>query len=194
MVIEKDRVVSIDYKFQNSTGEVIDASEASEPLIYLHGNNNIIVGLEKQLLGKTTGDELSCVVPAKEGYGERDEALVFKVSTSDFGEGAAIETGMQFEAHGEDGAQIVTVMGIEGDQVTVDANHPLAGEELHFTVKVVDVREATEEELKHGHVHGGCECGGGCGEGCGDGCGCGDGDSDSDSEGCGGGGGCGCSG
>ncbi len=173
MVIEKDRVVTIDYKLQDAQGEVLDSSVASDPLIYLHGNENIIVGLERHLLGKQAGDEVSCVVPAKEGYGERDEALVFKVSKSDFGEGAAIELGMQFEAHGEDGAQIVTVMSIDGDEVTIDANHPLAGEELHFTVKVVDVREATAEELQHGHVHGGCDCEGGCddehGHGCGDG-------------------------
>jgi len=175
MVIEKDRVVSIDYKLQDSKGEVIDASEASEPLIYLHGNNNIIPGLEKHLLGKTDGDQVSCVVPATEGYGVRDESLIFKVSKADFGEGASIEEGMQFEAHGEEGAQIVTVTKIEGDEVTVDANHPLAGEELHFTVKVVEVREATPEELQHGHVHGGCECGEACADGeCGDGeCGCG---------------------
>lgn len=179
MVIEKDRVVTIDYKLRDAEGEVLDSSEGSDPLIYLHGNDNIVAGLERQLLGKQAGDELSCVVPAKEGYGERDEALVFKVSKSDFGEGAPIEIGMQFEAHGEDGAQIVTVMGIEGDEVTIDANHPLAGEELHFTVKVVDVREATTEELEHGHVHGGCDCDGECSDGdghdCGDGgCGCSD--------------------
>jgi FKBP-type peptidyl-prolyl cis-trans isomerase SlyD len=179
MLIEKDRVVSIEYKLQNSEGAVIDSSDASDPLIYMHGNDNIIAGLEKHLLGKQAGDAVSCVVPAKEGYGERDEALVFKVSKAEFGEGAAIEPGMQFEAHGEDGAQIVTVMGIEGDEVSIDANHPLAGEELHFTVKVLDVREALPEELEHGHVHGGgCGCGDGadCGEGkgCGDGgCGCG---------------------
>jgi FKBP-type peptidyl-prolyl cis-trans isomerase SlyD len=186
MVIEKDRVVTIDYKLQDSAGEVIDESEVSNPLIYLHGNDNIISGLEMHLVGKKTGDELACVVPAKEGYGERDEALVFKVSKSEFGDGATIELGMQFEAQGEDGAQIVTVRSIEGDEVTIDANHPLAGEELHFTVKVVDVREATAEELQHGHVHGGCDCG--CDEDCGDGEGCGEGKG----EGCGHGG-CGCS-
>jgi FKBP-type peptidyl-prolyl cis-trans isomerase SlyD len=171
MVIEKDRVVTIDYKLQDSTGEVIDESEGANPLIYLHGNDNIIAGLEKHLIGKKTGDELACVVPAKEGYGERDEALVFKVPKSQFGDGASIELGMQFEAQGEDGSQIVTVRSIEGDEVTIDANHPLAGEELHFTVKVVDVREATAEELEHGHVHGGCDCGCGCDEGCDEGCG-----------------------
>jgi FKBP-type peptidyl-prolyl cis-trans isomerase SlyD len=180
MVIEKDRVVTIDYKLRDSAGAVIDESDDSNPLIYLHGNDNIIAGLEKQLLGKKAGDAIDCVVPAKEGYGERDDSLVFKVSKAEFGDGASIEAGMQFEAHGEDGAQIVTVMGIEGDEVTIDANHPLAGEELHFSVKVVGVREATPEELQHGHVHGGCDCGcdGDCdgeshGEGCGHGgCGC----------------------
>jgi FKBP-type peptidyl-prolyl cis-trans isomerase SlyD len=83
---------------------------------------------------------------------------------------------MQFEAHGEEGAQIVTVVGIEGEEVTIDANHPLAGETLNFDVKIVDVREATSEELEHGHVHGGCECGceGDCEDGEGEGsCGCG---------------------
>jgi FKBP-type peptidyl-prolyl cis-trans isomerase SlyD len=171
MVIEKDRVVTIDYKLHDAAGEVLDSSDASEPLVYLHGNENIIAGLEKHLLGKKAGDEVVCVVPAKEGYGERDEALVFKVSKSDFGEGSSIELGMQFEAHGEEGAQIVTVMGIEGDEVTIDANHPLAGAELHFSVKVMDVREATAEELEHGHVHGGCDCGEDCDDG--HGCGCG---------------------
>ena len=171
MVIEKNRVVTIDYTLRNSSGEEIDASEASEPLVYLHGNDNIIAGLETRLLGKMAGDELACVIPATEGYGERDEALVFTVPKSDFGDQASIEPGMQFEAHGEQGAQIVTVVGIEGDDVTIDANHPLAGAELHFAVKVLDVREATPEELEHGHVHGGCECG--CDEGCEDeGCGC----------------------
>jgi FKBP-type peptidyl-prolyl cis-trans isomerase SlyD len=176
MVIEKDRVVTIDYKLQDSEGQVIDSSEGSAPLVYIHGNDNIIAGLEKHLAGKKAGDKVSCVVPAKEGYGERDDSLVFKVTKAEFGDGAEIEEGMQFEAHGEEGAQIVTVKSIEGDEVTIDANHPLAGEELHFTVDVKDVREATPEELEHGHVHGGCDCEGGCDDDCGhehgEGCGC----------------------
>jgi FKBP-type peptidyl-prolyl cis-trans isomerases 2 len=181
MVIEKDRVVTIDYKLHDSEGELIDASEEGDPLIYLHGNQNIIPGLEKHLAGKKPGDSVTCVIPATEAYGERDESLVFKVARTEFGDGAEIEVGMQFEARGEDGSQLVTVAGIEGDEVTIDANHPLAGEELHFAVKVVEVREATAEELAHGHIHG--ECGCGCEGDCGDGeeeCGCGDG-------------GCGCS-
>jgi FKBP-type peptidyl-prolyl cis-trans isomerase SlyD len=177
MVIEKDRVVTIDYKLQDREGEVLDSSEDSEPLVYLHGNDNIIPGLEKRLAGKAAGDAVDCLVPAAEGYGERDDSLVFKVTKAEFGADAEIEIGEQFEAHGEGGPQIVTVLGIEGDEVTIDANHPLAGEDLHFTVKVVEVRAATPEELEHGHVHGGgcgcegeSECGGGEG-----GCGCGGG-------------------
>jgi FKBP-type peptidyl-prolyl cis-trans isomerases 2 len=175
MVIEKDRVVTIDYELKDSAGAVLDSSEGSDPLVYLHGNQNIIVGLEKQLEGKSAGDKLSCVVPAAEAYGERDESLIFKVSRAEFGPGADIQVDMQFEAHGEGGAQIVKVVAVEGDEVTIDANHTLAGEELHFSVSVVDVREATSKELQNGRV-GGCGCGGGCGEGdCGDGgegCGC----------------------
>ena len=177
MIIEKDRVVTIDYKLQDSDGEVLDSSEGSEPLVYLHGNDNIIPGLEKHLAGKKAGDAVDCVVPADEAYGLHDDSLVVKVKKDEFGPDAEIEIGMQFEAHGEGGSQIVTVVGIEGDQVTIDANHPLAGEDLHFTVKVVDVREATSEELEHGHVH--SECGCGCGDDCGEdeegGCGCGGG-------------------
>ena len=186
MDIKKDKVVTIDYSLRDAAGKLLDSSDGSEPLIYLHGNDNIIPGLEKHLEGKTTGDSVSCVIPAADAYGERDESLVFKVARKDFGDNVEISPGMQFEAHGEDGSQIVTVVNIAGDDVTIDANHPLAGETLHFDVKVLNIREATEEELKHGHVHAseGCDCGDGeccdcgcddecgdeCGEGCGDGC------------------------
>jgi FKBP-type peptidyl-prolyl cis-trans isomerase SlyD len=162
MTATKDRVVSIDYNLKDSKGDLIDSSPSGEPLVYIHGNDNIIKGLEKHLEGKATGDQVDCVIPAVEGYGERDESLVFKVDKSEFGPDAQVEVGMQFEAHGEEGAQIVTVVGVENSEITIDANHPLAGEELHFSVKVVDIREATSEELEHGHVHavGGCDdCG-----------------------------------
>ena len=175
MIVEKDRVVSIDYNLRDNSGNLIDSSEGSDPLEYLHGNGNIIPGLEKALAGKKAGDKLTCSIAAADAYGERDDSLIFKVNKSEF-EGADIEVGMQFEAHGEEGAQIVTVVGIEGEEVTIDANHPLAGETLNFDVKIVDVREATSEELEHGHVHGGCECGceGDCEDGEGEGsCGCG---------------------
>lgn len=153
MVIEKHRVVSIDYKLVDDDGDLIDSSDEGEPLVYLHGNGNIIPGLEKQLEGKKQGDSIACVLNPVDGYGERDESLVFTVGKDEF-EGSEVDVGMQFEAHGENGAQIVTVISVEGDEVKVDANHPLAGEKLHFDVKVVDVREASAEELEHGHVHG----------------------------------------
>jgi len=179
MDIRKDKVVTIDYSLRDAAGKLLDSSDKGEPLVYLHGNDNIIPGLEKHLEGKQAGDAVSCVVPAVEAYGERDESLVFKVARKDFGENVEVSPGMQFEAHGEEGSQIVTVVSILDDQVTIDANHPLAGETLHFDVKVVGVREATEEELHHGHVHAGgcgcgddCECGDDCGDGCGDECGC----------------------
>jgi len=178
MNISKNKVVTIEYSLRDEAGELLDSSEGGEPLIYLHGNENIIPGLEKFLEGKTAGDSISCTVPAAEAYGERDESLVFKVARKDFGANVDIAPGMQFEAHGEDGAQIVTVVDVLGDEVTIDANHPLAGENLHFDVKVVEVRDATEEEIEHGHVHAdgccedecACEDDCGCSDGCSDGC------------------------
>lgn len=176
MVVEKDKVIKIDYTLKDSDGKTIDSSEDSEPLVYLHGNGNIIPGLEKQLEGKKTGDKLSCVVGSADAYGEYDESLVFTVQKSNFADPDKIEEGMQFEAHGEDGERMVTVVAVKGDEVTVDANHPLAGKDLHFDVKVAEIRDATAEELTHGHVHShdgcdddcDCECGdeGGCGCGC----------------------------
>lgn len=179
MVVEKDKVITIDYTLKDSDGETIDSSEESEPLVYLHGNGNLIPGLEKQLQGKKEGEKLSCVIRPEDAYGEYDEDLVFTVQKSSFQDPDKIEEGMQFEAHGEDGARVVTVVAVQGEEVTVDANHPLAGEDLHFDVKVVGIRDATAEELTHGHVHSldGCEddCDDDCGCDCGDegGCDCG---------------------
>ncbi|MFZ5860537.1 MAG: FKBP-type peptidyl-prolyl cis-trans isomerase [Spirochaetota bacterium] len=153
MEIKKDRVVTIDYTLRDDTGRLIDSSAGSEPLVYLHGNENIIPGLEKELEGKNPGEAIECSIKPGDAYGDRDEALVFKVQKKDFGENVEVAPGMQFEAHGENGVQIVTVVKVDGEEVTLDANHPLAGETLHFDVKVVDVREATPEELEHGHVH-----------------------------------------
>ncbi len=177
MTIQKDRVVSIDYELKDASGVLIDRSEG-EPLSYLHGNDNLIPGLERQLEGKKAGDKVNCVIAPTDGYGERDTELVFEVSKSNFAEPEKIEPGMQFQAQQEDGVHIVTVVSVEGENVKVDANHPLAGKDLHFNVTVKDVREASEEELSHGHVHGGghgcgddCECD--CeGDDCGDECGC----------------------
>ncbi len=186
MIIQKDRVVSIEYELKDEKGEVIDSSIGGDPLVYMHGNQNIIPGLERELEGKKANDKLSCKIAAADAYGERDEELVFAVPRKEFADSDKVQPGMQFQAHQEDGVHIVTVVSINDKEVTVDSNHPLAGKPLHFNVTVKDVREATPEELEHGHVHGEEGCGGGCGGDCGDDCECGD---DSE-EGCGSG--CGC--
>jgi len=148
-------VVSIHYTLTLASGEVVDSSADREPLEYLHGHGNIVPGLEEQLTGRGVGDELDAVVPADKGYGEHDPAGVQVVPRDQFPPDVEIESGMQFQAQNEDGsAAILTVSKVEGDEVTVDLNHPLAGETLHFRIQVTAVRTATEEELTHGHVHG----------------------------------------
>lgn len=184
MTISKDHVVSFDYKLTNSRAELLDSSENSGPLSYLHGYSHIIPGLEKALEGKPVGESLQVVVPPVEAYGLRDERRMGQVERSIFPEGADIQPGMRFRATSQNGSDLVVVVAVEGDTVTVDANHPLAGETLTFDVTIRDVRPATAEEISHGHVHGqGCcggghshsnddECCGGQAEGKSGGCGC----------------------
>ncbi len=154
MQIAQDKVVLIHYTLRNDSGEVLDSSSGGDALAYLHGQGNIIPGLEKALEGKQAGYKLSVKVEPAEGYGQRDAQLVQQVPRRQFG-GANVQPGMQFHAQTSQGQnRVVTVKSIVGDMVTVDGNHPLAGENLHFDVEVTDVRDATAEELEHGHVHG----------------------------------------
>jgi FKBP-type peptidyl-prolyl cis-trans isomerase SlyD len=157
--ITDKKAVSIHYTLTNDAGEVLDSSAGQEPLTYLHGANNLVPGLEKQLEGKTTGDKLNAAVTPEEGYGDNDPQLIQEVPREMFSGIDNIEVGMEFHAETEDGPQAVEVIAIEGDTVTIDGNHPLAGITLNFEVEVTDIRDATEEELTHGHVHGvgGCE-------------------------------------
>ncbi len=154
MIIENDKVASIDYTLTNDAGETLDSSIGREPLTYLQGHQNIIPGLEKALEGKTTGDKLKVTVPPEEAYGTTNPALVQVVSRDVFQGVDNIDVGMSFQAQGDGGPIIVTVTKIEGDQITIDGNHPLADMTLTFDVEVKDVREATEEEIAHGHIHG----------------------------------------
>lgn len=154
MAIGTDSVVSIHYTLKDDAGTVLDRSEASEPLAYLHGHGNLIPGLEQELTGKTSGDELSVTVPPAQGYGEYDAALVQSVPRRALRGINDVKIGMQLHAQSGEGTQVVTVTKILGDMVTLDGNHPLAGKRLHFDVRIEDVRAATEEELSHGHVHG----------------------------------------
>lgn len=154
MQISANKVVSIDYTLTNNEGAVIDSSEGRGPLAYLQGHSNIIPGLESALEGKSVGDSLNVTVEPKDGYGERDDNLTQAVPRQMFENADEIQVGMQFQTSTEQGPHIVTVIGIDDENVTVDANHPLAGETLNFDVSVVEVRDATEEEMAHGHVHG----------------------------------------
>ncbi|MGN8257839.1 peptidylprolyl isomerase [Pseudomonas sp. SMSB3] len=155
MLIAANKAVSIDYTLTNDAGETIDSSAGGAPLVYLHGAANIIPGLEKALEGKQAGDELTVAIEPEDAYGEYLAELVSTLNRSLFEGVDQLEVGMQFHASAPDGQmQIVTIRDIDGDDVTVDGNHPLAGQRLNFQVKVVDVRDASEEEIAHRHVHG----------------------------------------
>nr|WP_196158660.1 peptidylprolyl isomerase [Reinekea sp. G2M2-21] len=153
-MIEENKVVSLNYTVKDEHGEVIDTSEGGDPLTYLHGANNIISGLEAALVGKAAGDSFDTVVAPADGYGEYNEEMVQVVPRSAFEGVESIEPGMVFTAQTQGGPVQLMVTGVEEDDITVDPNHPLAGKTLHFTGSVVEVRDATEEELAHGHVHG----------------------------------------
>lgn len=154
MQIAQNSVVAFHYTLTNDAGEVLDSSEGRDPLTYLHGAGNIIPGLEKQLEGRTNGDKLTVAVEPSEGYGEVQPALVQEVPRDAFQGVEEVQPGMQFQAQTQEGPLMVTVTKVEGDTVTVDGNHPLAGEKLNFDVEITEVREATEDEVSHGHVHG----------------------------------------
>lgn len=154
MQIAQNSVVAFHYTLTNDAGEVLDSSEGREPLTYLHGAGNIIPGLEKQLEGRVAGDKLQAQVAPEEGYGEIQPQLVQEVPRDAFQGVESVEPGMQFQAQTQGGPLMVTVTQVEGDTVTVDGNHPLAGQSLNFDVEIAEVREASEEEVEHGHVHG----------------------------------------
>lgn len=147
-------VVLIHYTLTSDGGEVLDTSEGREPLAYLHGFGNIIPGLEKALAGKQAGDKLKVSIAPEEAYGLRDDALVQVVPRTAFGGAPDLDVGMQFQAQTPMGVRIVTIVDVSGDDITLDGNHPLAGETLNFDVQVTEVRAASAEELAHGHVHG----------------------------------------
>jgi FKBP-type peptidyl-prolyl cis-trans isomerase SlyD len=154
-VVADGVVVSLDYTL-TVDGEVIDTTQDEEPLEYLQGHKNIIPGLEKEMYGMAVGDAKDVQVPANQAYGDINPEAVVEVPRSDFPEDIPVELGVQLQVRDQQGDIMdAIIQKIEGDTVTLDFNHPLAGQDLNFSVKVVDLREATEEELEHGHVHGG---------------------------------------
>ncbi len=153
MSIAQDQVVSIHYTLRNDAGDVLDKSSAGAPLSYLHGHGNLIPGLERELAGKNTGDKLQVKIPPADGYGEYDKELVQRVPRRALKGVPNVKVGMRLHAKIGHGAREVTVTQLTGDLVTLDGNHPLAGQSLNFEVEVADIRAATAEELEHGHVH-----------------------------------------
>jgi FKBP-type peptidyl-prolyl cis-trans isomerase SlyD len=154
MKVADKTVVVIDYTLTDNDGSVIDSSEGAGPLAYLHGAGNIIEGLEEALLGKEAGDEVKASIEPAKAYGERHDQLQQDVPKELFGGVDNIELGMQFQSETDQGPVLVTVVEINDETITVDGNHPLAGVHLNFDVTIREVREASEEELAHGHVHG----------------------------------------
>lgn len=154
MKITSGKVVLIDYTLTNDNKQVIDSSEGHEPLAYIHGSGQIIPGLEKALDGKTVGDALQVDVSPEEGYGEHDSEKIITIPRAQVQGVPDLKVGTQLQASGGEGPQVVTVTKLTDNEVTLDGNHPLAGTNLHFDVTIREVRDATDEEIAHGHVHG----------------------------------------
>ncbi len=154
MEIAADRVVLIHYTLKDDQGAVIDSSAGGEPLAYIQGHGNLVSGLEKALEGKKDGDSVVVSVAPEDGYGRHESTLIQRVPKRSMQGAGEIKKGMQFQARTDEGLRVFTVTAIVGDMVTLDGNHPLADKTLNFDVQVVSVRDATAEELEHGHVHG----------------------------------------
>jgi FKBP-type peptidyl-prolyl cis-trans isomerase SlyD len=153
--ITTNAVATIEYTLKNDEGEVIDTSSGRDPLAYVHGVGALVPGLEAELEGKKAGDSLSVRIPPEKGYGERHAAMIQEVPRQQLPADPEPQIGMQFQARNEGGQTLIlTVVAVEEETVKLDGNHPLAGVPLNFDVQVVEVREATSEELEHGHVHG----------------------------------------
>lgn len=153
MTIQKDSVVTIHYSVKDQDGQLIDSSEGQAPMAYLHGAGNIVDGLEQALNGKDVGAHIEVTLTPDQAYGKYQPKLVQQLARKVF-EGASIEVGQRFQAQTNQGPRSVVVTDIKGDLITIDGNHPLAGQTLHFVVDVTEVRDSTEEERAHGHVHG----------------------------------------
>ena len=155
MKISKDHVVSLAITLRDDKGEVLESSEESGPLEYLHGYDDLVPGLEAALEGLSVGDKKEVKVPPEEGYGVYDASLVAVVPREEFPVDQEMEVGMQVFGETEDDDEVpFWVSAMDDEKVTLDGNHPLAGAELHFSVEVLSIRAAEADELEHGHVHG----------------------------------------
>ena len=154
MTIAKDFVVRFHYTLKDDAGELLDSSEDSEPMTYLHGHGSLMAGLEEALEGKAAGDKLEVSLPPEKAFGERIEDAEQRIPVKHLGGAKKWKPGMTATVHTDQGHRQVTVLKVGHAMATVDTNHPLAGKTLHFNVEVEDVRPATAEEVSHGHAHG----------------------------------------
>jgi FKBP-type peptidyl-prolyl cis-trans isomerase SlyD len=154
MIVEKDKVVNFHYTLKNADGEEMESSRERDPMTYLHGANNIIVGLEKAMEGREPGDTFEVTVEPEEAYGVRNEGNIQRVPLKRLKGLGKIMPGQILNLQTNDGPVQVTVVKVGRFNVDVDANHPLAGQKLTFDVEITDIREASAEETEHGHVHG----------------------------------------
>ena len=154
MKIAEGKVASIDYTLTNDNGDVLDSSSGREPLAYIHGLGGLIPGLEKELDGKTKGDQFIAIIPPDQAYGIRDESMRQDIPVESFQDPKELVVGAQFQVQNGDHVHVATVLEVGEKTAKLDMNHPLADMTLHFDVEVMDVREPTKEELEHGHVHG----------------------------------------
>jgi len=159
MQINNKLVGIIHYTLSDDDGQVIDSSAGEAPLEYLHGFQNLVPGLEAELEGKKVGDKFKTIVSPEQGYGEVNPELIQELPIASFGGVEKVEVGMEFHAETKDGMQTVEVIAVEDDTVTINGNHPLAGLNLNFEVEVVGIREASSDELDHGHIHSAEGCG-----------------------------------
>ena len=154
MNIADQTVVSIHYTLKDDQGKILDSSVDGDPLVYLHGAGNIIPGLEEALKGHKTGDKVEVTVPPDRAYGERDERMVQSIPRDQFPNPESLKVGMQFQVNSPQGPLVLTVAEVKETEIVVDGNPELAGQTLHFAVEIKEVRNATQEELSHGHAHG----------------------------------------
>ena len=154
MVIEKNKAVTIHYTLKDKEGQVIDSSEGKTPLSYIQGIGNIVVGLEKQLDGKKEGDKLDAKVSPEEGYGLKKDELIRTLPKDQFSDLGDLSIGLNFYIESPQGPVPATIIEITDETISFDMNHSLAGQTLYFSVEVISIREASDEELEHGHVHG----------------------------------------
>jgi FKBP-type peptidyl-prolyl cis-trans isomerase SlyD len=169
MIVAKNKAVTLDYTLSDETGETLETSKGKEPLTYIHGSGGLIRGFEAAMDGKSAKDAFSFTVKPEDGYGERRDELLFQATREQLKDIPDLAIGMPLRVQTPQGALVVTIAGFDGDKVLLDGNHPLAGKELTFAVEVLDVRDATTEELQEAmSSH---SCGGSCGDSCGDSCG-----------------------